>query len=184
MSEAKKRRRSEGRARVYRSAKRIGWLFSVLVAFGILCLAFLVWLYPLRIVDESMAPALNSGEVVLCDRLGKYVRMPERGDIVLFSTEDGLFIKRIVGMPGETVELVDGRVYIDSIPLDESSYSVNYVGDMAPLDVPAGSVFLLGDNREVMYDSRLDSVGCIAFDQIVGVLRLRVAPFRRISYFS
>ena len=184
MSEQRKRRRTEGRARTYRNARRIGWLFSVLVTIAVLCLVFFVWLAPLRIIDESMAPALNSGEVVLCDRIGKFVRMPERGDIVLFSTADGLFIKRIVGMPGETVEIVSGHVFINSISLDESSYSVNYVGDMLPAEVPAGCVFLLGDNREEMYDSRLDSVGCIPFEHIEAVLRFRVAPFSRITYFS
>ncbi|NLI53380.1 MAG: signal peptidase I [Clostridiales bacterium] len=184
MSEAKKRRRTEGRARTYRNAKRMGWLFSVLVTIAVLCLVFFVWLFPTRISDDSMAPALNSGEVVLCDRFGKFLRMPERGDIVLFQTGDGLFVKRIVGMPGETVEIVEGRVFIDSIPLDESSYAVDYVGDMAPLDVPAGSVFVLGDNRAEMYDSRLASVGCIPFARIEGMLRLRVSPFDRITYFS
>ena len=184
MSEQRKRRRTEGRARTYRNARRIGWLFSVLVTIAVLCLVFFVWLAPLRIIDESMAPELKSGEVVLCDRVGKFVRMPERGDIVLFSTGDGLFIKRIVGMPGETVEIVAGHVFINSIPLDESSYSVNYVGDLSPVEVPAGSVFVLGDNREEMYDSRLPSVGCIPFDNIAGVLRFRVSPFSRITYFS
>ena len=184
MSETRKRRRTEGRTRTYRNARRIGWLFSVLVTIAVLCLVFFVWLSPLRIVDESMAPTLSSGELVLCDRIGKFVRMPERGDIVLFSTDDGLFIKRIVGMPGETVEIVAGHVFINSIPLDESSYDVNYVGDMAPVDVPAGSVFVLGDNREEMYDSRLSSVGCIPFDHISGILRLRVSPFSKITYFS
>ena len=184
MSEQRKRRRTEGRARTYRNARRIGWLFSVLVTIAVLCLVFFVWLSPLRIIDESMAPELKSGEVVLCDRVGKFVRMPERGDIVLFSTDDGLFIKRIVGMPGETVEIVAGYVFINSIPLDESSYSVNYVGDLAPVVVPEGCVFVLGDNREEMYDSRLSSVGCIPFEHIEGVLRLRVSPFNRITYFS
>ena len=184
MSELQKRRRSEGRARVYQQARRMGWLISVLVTVAVLCLVFFVWLLPTRIVDESMAPELKSGEVVLCDRVGKFVRMPERGDIVLFSTGDGLFIKRIVGMPGETLELVEGRIFINSIPLDESSYAVNYVGDMPPVDVPAGSVFVLGDNRQEMYDSRLESVGSIPFERIQGVLRLRIAPFGRIAFFS
>lgn len=156
----------------------------MLVTIAVLCLVFFVWLAPLRIVDQSMAPSLNSGEMVLCDRISKFMRMPERGDIILFSTEDGLFIKRIVGMPGETVEIVAGHVFINSIPLDESSYPVNYVGDLAPTEVPAGCVFVLGDNREEMYDSRLSTVGCIPFENIEGVLRLRVSPFNRITYFS
>lgn len=184
MSETRRRRRSEGRARAYENARRIGWLFSLLVTAAVLCLVFFVWLFPVRIEDESMAPALQTGEAVLCDRFGKFLRMPERGDIVLFQTQDGLFLKRIVGMPGETVELVAGHVFINSIPLDESSYDVNYVGDMAPVEVPAGCVFLLGDNREEMYDSRLASVGCVPFDRIEGTLRLRVSPANRITYFS
>lgn len=184
MSESRRRRRSEGRARLYQNARRIGWLFSLLVTLSVLCLVFFIWLVPTRISDNSMAPALNSGEVVLCDRFGKYLRTPERGDIVLFRTEDGYFVKRIVGMPGETIELVEGHVFINSIPLDESSYSVSFVGDMPPVEVPGGCVFLLGDNREEMYDSRLSSVGSLPFDRIEGVLRLRVSPLSRITYFS
>ena len=184
MSESRKRRRSEGRARTYRNARRLGWLFSILVTIAVLCLVFFVWFAPVQIQDNSMAPGLNSGEVVLCDRIGKFVRLPERGDIVLFSTQDGLFLKRIVGMPGETVELVAGHVYINSIPLDESSYLVNYVGDMPPVEVPAGCVFVLGDNREEMYDSRLATVGSISYDRIQAVLRFRVSPLSRITYFS
>ena len=184
MSETLKRRRSEGRARTYRNARRLGWLFSVLVTVAVLCLVFFIWMFPTRIVDESMAPALTSGEVVLCDRFAKFLRMPERGDLVLFATADGLFIKRIVGMPGETVEIVQGHVFINSIPLDESSYVVNYFGDMVPVVVSAGSVFVLGDNREDMYDSRLDTLGSIPFDRIEGMLRLRVSPLSRITYFS
>ncbi len=184
MSESRRRRRSEGRAKTYRNARRIGWLFSVLVTIAVLCLVFFVCLFPLSVVDESMAPELTSGEVVLCDRVGKFIRMPERGDIVAFSTDDGIFLKRIVGMPGETIEIVSGHVFINSIPLDESSYTVNYVGDMPPVEIPAGCAFLLGDNREEMYDSRLESVGSVPFDHMIGVLRLRVSPLARVTYFS
>jgi signal peptidase I len=182
--EAKKRRRTDGREKKYRAARRLGWLFSALVAIAALCLLFLVWLFPLRIVDDSMEPALNKGDAVLCDRLAKYIQAPERGDIILFETQDGVFIKRIVGMPGETVEIVDGRVFINSIPLDESAYVDVYVGDMEPLAVPGGAVFVLGDNREQMYDSRMESVGCISYTDIVGELRIRVAPLSDITLFS
>ena len=183
MSGQSRKRRSDGREDVYRGARRLGWLFSVLVALCVLCAVFFIWLFPTRIVDESMAPALQSGEVVLCDRLAKYAAAPERGDIILFQTQDGAFIKRIVGLPGETVELVGGHVFIDSVPLDESAYVSEYVGDMAPLTVPQGTVFVLGDNRAQMYDSRIESVGCIPYAKIAGELRVRVAPIERFSLF-
>lgn len=131
-----------------------------------------------------MAPSLSKGDAVLCDRLAKYIHTPERGDIILFETQDGVFIKRIVGMPGETVEIVDGYVFINSIPLDESAYVDVYAGDMDPLVVPGGAVFVLGDNREQMYDSRLESVGCIPYTNIKGELRFRVAPLKEITIFS
>ena len=183
MSGQSRIRRSDGREAIYRGARRLGWLFSVLVALCALSAVFFIWLFPTRIVDESMAPALQSGEVVLCDRLAKYASAPERGDIVLFQTQDGVFIKRIVGLPGETVELVGGRVFIDSVPLDESAYVSSYVGDMEPLAVPQGAVFVLGDNRAQMYDSRLESVGCIPYEKILGELRVRVTPIERFSFF-
>ncbi len=184
MTETNQRRRTDGREKTYQSAKRLGWLFSALVVLAALCLLFLVWLFPMRVVDESMAPTLSSGDVVLCDRLAKFAKTPARGDMILFETEDGVFIKRIVGMPGETVELVDGRVFINSIPLDEGSYAPSYVGDMAPVEVPGGAVFVLGDSRALMYDSRLESVGCIPYVDIWGVLRVRVAPLSKITIFS
>lgn len=181
--EEKTHGRTYGREKKYRTARRMGWLFSALVAVAALCLLFLVWLFPLRIVDDSMSPALNKGDAVLCDRMAKYVKAPERGDIILFQTEDGVFIKRIVGMPGETVEIVGGHVFINSIPLDESAYVDVYAGEMDPLVVPGGAVFVLGDNREQMYDSRLESVGCIAYEDIRGELRFRVAPLSNITIF-
>lgn len=184
MTNGKKRLRSEGREQTYRNARRLGWLFSALVALFALCVVFFIWLVPVRVMDASMSPALESGEVVLCDRLAKFVSAPERGDIILFQTEDGVFVKRIVGLPGESVELVDGHVFINSRPLDESAYVTVYAGDMAPLTVPEGALFVLGDNREQMYDSRLESVGCIPFEQIEGMLRIRVSPIEKFAFFS
>ncbi len=177
-------RRSDGREKVYRGARFLSWLFSVLVTAAVLCFLFLVWLVPTRIVGDSMQPALNDGEIVLCDRLSKYWKSPERGDMVLFETADGVFIKRVTAFAGETVEMIGGNVFIDSRPLDDSVYASEYVGDLDPLVVPENTVFVLGDNRAQIYDSRLPSVGCLSTEQILGVLRLRVYPFLRFTYFS
>lgn len=182
-SKQQPRRRTSGREEQYRRHRRLGWLFSVAVALLTVFVLFYLWLIPAKINGASMEPALTEGETVLIDRLARYWKLPARGDMILFETEDGRFIKRIVGLPGETVEVIGGRVYIDSRPLDERAYMQNPVGDAAAVTVPEGSVYVLGDNRAQAYDSRLDTVGCIAYADIVGVLRVRVAPITRLTLF-
>ena len=76
---------------------------------------------------------------MLCDQLGKFMRLPERGDIVLFSTEDGLFIKRIVGLPGETVSVRHPHVYIDGEKI-EGLPGMDRVAAMQP-SVPGGTSY-------------------------------------------
>ncbi len=182
-AQRKTRRRTDGREPRYRAQRRMGWLISILIAAAALCFVFLIWLTPMTVTGDSMSPALNDGEVVLADRLGKYWKRPGRGDMIVFAGVDGVFIKRIVGLPGETVDIDGGRVYIDSRPLDESAYAVNQTGEMEPVSVPDGAVFVLGDNREKIYDSRLENVGCIPYDSIAGVMRLRIAPISRFTIF-
>lgn len=177
------RRRTDGREGLYASQRRLGWLVSIAIALAVLCFVFIVWLRPVAVTGNSMDPALRDGEIVLIDRIAKYWKRPARGDMILFDSEGDAFIKRIVGLPGETVELVGGQVFIDSRPLDEQSYAVNLVGDMKPVTVPEGQVFVLGDNREKIYDSRLERVGCIRYEQIEGVMRFRIAPITRLTMF-
>ena len=176
-------RRTALRETSYRNANALSWLYTLVVVVLVCFLLFFVWLRPLRIQGDSMSPALNEDEVVLVDRLSKYWKQPQRGDAILFEDEFGIFVKRVIALPGETVDIKEGRVYIDSRPLDESAYMQNPVGDAAAVTVPEGSVYVLGDNRAQAYDSRLDTVGCIAYADIVGVLRVRVAPITRLTLF-
>lgn len=176
-------RRTDGRERAYRSAGALAWLFTLAALIALMCLLFLVWLRPLRVGGATMSPALEDNEIVLVDQLAKYWKQPARGDIILFEDAYGRFIKRIVALPGETVDIKDGRVFIDSRPLDESAYAAALTGDMEPLTVPAGAVFVLGDNRALVYDSRLDTVGCIPYADMRGVLRARIAPLSRFTLF-
>ena len=181
--EVKRARRSEGKESIYRGQRRLGWLFSLLLTLLVLFLLFGVWLRPMRISGDSMSPALMDGEIVLVDRLAKYWRRPARGDMVQFETADGAFIKRVVALPGETVDIQEGRVFINSRPLDESAYASNFIGDMEMITVAEGSVFVLGDNRQKIYDSRMESVGCIPYGGVEGVLRLRISPLGKFTIF-
>lgn len=176
-------RRTALRETSYRNANALSWLYTLVVVVLVCFLLFFVWLRPLRIQGDSMSPALNEDEVVLVDRLSKYWKQPQRGDAILFEDEFGIFVKRVIALPGETVDIKEGRVFIDSRPLDESAYANEYKGDMDPLTVPEGAVFVLGDNRSLVYDSRLETVGCIPYADIQGVLRLRTWPITRFTLF-
>ena len=175
--------RTAGRENTYRSVRALSWVYSLMVAAVACCLFFLVWFRPVRIVGGTMAPALEENSIVLIDCLAKYWKAPKRGDIVLFEDEQGSFAKRVVALPGETVDIKEGHVYIGGCPLDESAYAVAYEGDMDVLTVPEGSVFVLGDNRAVVYDSRLETVGFIRFADIKGILRVRIAPISRFTLY-
>ena len=183
--ETVRRYRSEGRARFYRRHSLLTWLFSALIAVLILSILFLLWFKPLRVADASMEPLLYQGEAVLADRLGKFVKRPGRGDVVLFTDPQGnMLLKRIIALPGERVEIVAGQVYIDSRLLDESAYSARqFPEDMEPVTVPQGCVFLMGDNRAYVRDSRSEDIGCVAFEALDGVLRFRIFPAGKVTFY-
>ncbi|HSD82885.1 MAG TPA: signal peptidase I, partial [Anaerolineae bacterium] len=110
-----------------------------------------------RIEGDSMEPNLHNGEYVLIDKISYLLHPPERGDVVVFVPPNGErdYIKRIIGLPGDTVEIKGGRVYVNDIVLDEP-----YLKNLTNTDMPASSVkegryFVMGDNRNNSSDSRV-----------------------------
>ena len=106
---------------------------------------------------------------------------PERFDIVIFKYPDDesrLFIKRVIGLPGEVVEIKDGKVYIDGSPtsLDDSFIPEKMIGSYGPYTVPENSYFMLGDNRNDSKDSRSWKNKFVRFDQLVGKAIVRYYP--------
>ncbi len=147
-----------------------------------------------KIPSESMEETIMTGDRIFGFRLAYGLNMdlfgrevskkwkePERFDIVIFKYPDDesqLFIKRVIGLPGETVEIVDGKVYIDGspTPLDDSFIPEKSIGSFGSYEVPEDSYFMLGDNRNNSKDSRFWDNTFVRFDQIVGKAVLRYFP--------
>ncbi len=122
-----------------------------------------------RIEGFSMEPNFHDGQFLIVNKLIYLLHPPERGDVIVFippnnTTRD--FIKRVIGLPGDRVEIVNGKVFVDGQPLDEP-YPLNPASYSAgAVTVPPGEYFVLGDNRNNSSDSH--SWGTVAGDKIIG----------------
>lgn len=133
--------------------------------------------------SESMEKTIMTGDRIFGFRLAYEFEEPERFDIVIFKYPDDpeqkeLYIKRVIGLPGEMVNIVNGKVYIDGeqTPLDDSFCPETPIGDFGPYIVPEGCYFMLGDNRNCSKDSRFWENTYVREDQIVGKAVLRYYP--------
>lgn len=147
-----------------------------------------------RIPSQSMEETIMTGDRIFGFRLSyginldlfgqKFVKKykdPERYDIIIFrypDDESQLFIKRLIGLPGETVEIRDGKVYIDGseTPLKDDFILGTPQGNFGPYEVPEDCYFMLGDNRQNSKDSRYWNNKFVRFDQIVGKAVIRYFP--------
>lgn len=156
----------------------------------LVCILFFVMFFNMEIPSESMEPTLQVGDRLLGWKL--YLSV-DRGDVVVFwSDEEGMYlIKRVIGLPGETVSLKDGYVYIDGEKLEESWLPEDVVGktlnSTGGLDfdygkVPENCYFLLGDNRKYSYDCRFFSNRFINSKEIKAKAIFRYYPFDRFSF--
>jgi len=156
-------------------------LRPILVAIGVVCLMLLglrTVVEPMRVSSDSMKPTYSTGEEILVQKLGAHTHDPARGDIIVVRSPvtGDLMIKRVAALAGQTVEIADGVLSVDGHPVPEPYIDRAEVGGtyFGPIRVPAGTVFLLGDQRYGSVDSR--SYGPIAVDSIVGRVALRVWP--------
>ncbi len=134
---------------------------------------------------DSMNVTLEDGDNLIVDKLSYRFTEPERYDIIVFPyqyEEKTYYIKRIIGMPGETVQVIDGAVYIDGELLAETygKETMEYAGiAVDPVTLGEDEYFVLGDNRNNSSDSRDPSVGNIQEDQIIGKAFLRIWPLNK-----
>lgn len=166
----------------------LGWIFYIIV---ILALTYVIITYVgqrTSVSGSSMETTLSDGDQLLVDKLSYRFRDPKRFDIIVFPyqyAENTYYIKRIIGLPGETVQVMDGYVYINGKRLESDVYGNERMDDpMAasqPITLGFDEYFVLGDNRNHSQDSRDPSVGKVKKDTIMGKAWVRIYPFDKMG---
>lgn len=148
------------------------WILILEIAVAIAVVVNMFLIVNAVIPSASMETTIMTGDRIFGNRLAYKNHDPQRQDIVIFKFPDDesqLFIKRIIGLPGETLEVIDGKVYINGDPIDESEYiKVDAIGDYGPVTIPEGSYFMMGDNRNYSADSRFWVHPFVSRNKILG----------------
>ena len=161
--------------------KTIG--LSAVLAFGIRTFVAEARYIP----SGSMLPTLQINDRLIVDKLGYHFKSPDRGDVVVFSPTDTLakqnfhdaFIKRVIGLPGDKVEVKGGRVFINDQALRENYIAEDPQYQYGPVTVPQDAYLVLGDNRNNSYDSHY--WGFVPRDRIIGRAVVRFWPMNRLG---
>ncbi len=160
----------------------------VLLAYGISSFITNYCIWHTQVDGISMEPALENGDKLIIDKLSYHFRDPERFEIVVFPQKIGVYyVKRIIGLPGETVQIKDGKIYINDILLVEN-YGNEPIDEDYTMELPVtlgkDQYFVLGDNRNHSVDSREPSVGAVSKNYIVGRAWMILYPKDRIQVFQ
>jgi len=146
------------------------WVRSILIAV-VLALLIRMFLFEVFVVEgRSMYPTLNETERLMVNKLVYHFDKPKLGDIIVFEYEPGRdFIKRVIGVEGDLVQITNGRVYINNILLEEPYLPENTeMMDYGPAEVPPEYLFLMGDYRQNSMDSRDPRVGFVSLENLKG----------------
>lgn len=153
--------------------------------------AVLAWLIVHYVVQfcqvnqTSMHPTLEHGERIVISKISPKYRLPERGEIIVFADprgNDRFLVKRVVGLPGDSIEIRDGVVLVNGQPFPEAPTIQPLQEDHGPVVVPSGSFYVIGDNRPASLDSR--DFGPIPAEDVEGFAVVRVWPLDRIGFLG
>ena len=181
ISETEQEKPAEGEKFDWKKELR-DWLIIFVSAFALAYAITHFVIIKTEIISGSMISTLNIDDHVVANRLSYVFSEPKRGDIIFFAYPDDeskTYVKRIIGLPGEKVEIKKGKIYINDsdTPLDEPYLHEKPVkSDWGPYQVPEASFFMLGDNRNVSIDSRYCDNKFVRKDQIFGKAWFRYRP--------
>ena len=171
-------------------------IIDVIIAV-ILAAIVLFFIRPTIVKQSSMEDTLHENDYMIMYKQAYRKHGPERGDIIIFQSSltdvdtgmDKLLIKRVIGLPGDEISIIDNQLYINGEYYPEDYLKDGYTPacEIPPegeiFTVPEGMYFAMGDNRAGSIDSRYSEVGCVSMDQIKGKVVLRLFPFSKIQRF-
>lgn len=166
----------------------LGWIVYIGIIVGITYLIITYVGQRTTVSGSSMETALSDGDNLIVDKISYRFKKPERYDIIVFPykyEENTYYIKRIIGLPGETVQVIDGYTYINGKRLESDIYGAEVMEAAGiaedPIVLGEEEYFVLGDNRNHSSDSRDSSVGVLHREDLMGKAWVRIYPFHRVG---
>ena len=151
-------------------------LFVLIVSAAVVVLITSIFCPVVKILGSSMQPTLNNEDVALAVKTDEL----KRGDVCCFYNNNSLLVRRVIGVAGDVINVeADGTVYVNDQALEEAYVTEKALGECDitfPFTVPENAYFVMGDNRPVANDSRLNEIGCVSKERIVGKLLVTVWP--------
>lgn len=159
------------------------WVKDIAIAV-VIALIVVQFIKPTIVKESSMEPNFYENNYLFLSKQAYAFKEPKMGDVIVFESEmkmdngdNKLLIKRVIGLPGDSIDVTEGKVYVNGNIIDEDYIKdPDTPGQINGLVVPEGELFVMGDNRRVSIDSR--ELGCIKQEKIVGKAFLRLYPFK------
>ena len=163
------------------------WVLEILIVCMSAVLLVAAFGQRVSTAGDSMSPVLKNGDIVLVNHFIYNIKDPARGDIVAFRQDENghYMLKRVVGLPGETVQITDGQLLINGEAPEEDIYvsDIEYAGEaQEPVELGKDEYFVMGDNHTDSDDSRLPSIGNIKKDDIFGKAWFIVSPGKHFGF--
>lgn len=166
------------------------WILEILIVVSIAYVFVHFVAEKTTIIGQSMAPTMIEGDHVVINKIIYKISSPKRNDVVVFSLDENQeihYIKRIIGLPGEIVQILDGKIYINGEILEDKLETEEIkTGGLADEPVVLGTdeYFLLGDNRNNSEDSRFANVGNVKGEDVLGKTWFRISPYDKIGFIN
>ena len=182
VSEARERLRDD------RTRGIVKWVFEIIVTLVFAVLVAISAFQTVTLQESAMEPTYSVGQKFFVNRALYKIKSPKRGDVIVFKTsasdDAALHIRRVIGLPGETVQIKEGQIYINGNVYEENgAYQEIADGGLADsaITLESGEYFVLGDNRNNSEDSRFSDIGNISKKYIVGKIWFTVSPKSKIG---